>query len=345
MLIPILQNEKQVQLKDLTRFDASKCVQVKGSEGSITQVLMTPGLGASVIDVFSSVTENWFLDFMFSSYMFDVGAPHNTLIFEVNGTKYETTVSDGSYSLTDLLTEIKTEIEAIASPLVVNFSVDGNSRITIDPSLPLKILPTSSLKDLFHHIGFKDDGQLVSYPVEYGLRKVKLEIVSEKPGALPSDPLIEVERASVENYIEVYTPEGDGLYSEDSDLVSLEPDIMKWVQSGRATYLDLHRKSQKLILDYLDRKGFRNEDGKKITKFMLVDNSDVRVWSYYQVLKLFFLGIQNDKDDVFKKKSDYYSKLEVDARERVEISLDSDEDGEPDESSKLHVSSGRMLMR
>lgn len=334
MIIAILHAEKQLQVQDLTRFDASKSILVKGSVDPINSVKIKAGADGTDIEIFNAQPKNWFVDFAFSEYKFDVDATNSKLSFEVNGTKYVTDVVAGTYTLATLLVAIKTAMELIAPPLVVSFSVDERSRITIAPSLSLKILPKSSSSDLFQHVGFKEDGQLVGYPVEYGIRKVTLTVASIS------------ESNSIDQYIEVYSEYGDFLFNEDADLVGFENDIMKWLPAGRGSYKDVNRKSQRSILDWVDRQGYRDDSGKKITKFAFVDNSDVRMWSTYLSLKLFFMGITNATDDVFKRKAAYYEKLEIEARDRVVLNLDLDGDGKKEENNEsADIRSGRLFYR
>lgn len=346
MIIAILHNEKQVQLKDLTRFNAEKSVLVKGSANPIRSVKIKAGADGTDVEVFNEdECRKWFLDWAFASYAFDVDPTNSELVFEVGGTKYQTNVLTGTYSLANLLTAIKTAIEAVASPLTVSLTVDEKNRITIAPSLPLKIQPNFSSAGLLKHLGFKEDGQLVGFPVEYGLRKVTLTVGAGTAGATPSDPPTILETATAEVYVEVYTEEGDSLFSEDADLIGEEPDIMKWLPAGRGSYKDLHRKAQRAILDWCDRQGYRDEFNRKLTKWAFVDHSDVRTWSYYLTLRLFFMGAQNDVDDVFKKKAAYYEKLEIESRNRVVLNLDLDGDGEPDVPNGPDIGSGRLYFR
>jgi hypothetical protein len=333
MIIPILHCEKQVQLKDLTRYDASKSILVKGSVDPINSVKIKAGADASEVEVFHANPKNWFLDFAFGEYDFDIDSTNSSLTFEAAGVLHTTNVTSGTYDLTALLTAVKSAMEAIASPLVVNFSVDEKKRITINPSITLKILPNTSSSDLLPHLGFKEDGQLISYPVEYGLRKVTLTVASIS------------ESNSLSEYVRVYTEEGDALFSEDADLVAYENDIMKWLPAGRGSFLDLHRRSQTLILDWMDRQGYRDDRQKKITKFAFIDNTDVNTWSTYLTLKLFFMSVQNQTDDVFKKKAEYYKSLEIEARDRAVLNLDLDGDGKEDLLKGPDIRSGRLFFR
>lgn len=335
MIIAISHHEKEVQVKDLTRIDASKSVLVKGSANPINSVKIKAGADASEIEVFNADSKKWFLDWAFAEYAFDVDTTNSKLVFEVGGTKYTTNVPPATYTLANLLTAIKNQIEATASPIAVSFTVDDRNRVKFVPSLPLKFLPNSTSADILPHIGFTKEDTLQGAPIEYGLRKITVTVASTS------------ESATSETYMKVYTEEGDALFAEDADLVGFEGDIMKWLPQGRGSYKDVHRKAQRLILDWSDRQGYRDDNGEKLTKFAFVDNTDVRMWSTYLALKLFFLNANNDVDDVFKKKASYYEKLEVEARNRAVLNLDLDapeeSDGKPDISNQTDQWSGRIF--
>lgn len=333
MIIPILHFEKQLQLKDLTRFDASKSVLVKGTVDPITSVKVKAGADGTDIEVFNAQPKNWFVDFMFNEYKFDVDATNSRIQFTVAGAKYVVDVAAATYTLTTILAAMKSAIETAVPAITVNFTVDAN-RITLESTSDISLIPKSSPADLLQHMGFKKEGQRVGLPIEYGLRKVTLTVASVS------------DSASVSEYVEVYTKEGDALFSDDSDLVGFENDIMKWLPLGRGSYLDLHRKAQKSMLDWIDRQGYRDDNGDKITKFLFIDPSEVRMWSTYLALKLFFAGVQNATDDVFKRKASYYEKLEIEARDRAVLNLDLDGDGKEDLGDQTtDIRSGRLYYR
>lgn len=333
MIIPVLHTEKQVQVGDLIRFDADKSVLVKGSVNPINSVKIKPGASALEFEVYHSNSKNWFLDFVFNEYQFDVDPTNSSVKFETGGASYTANILTGTYDIANLLIALKAAIELAAPALTVSISIDSRNRVTVAPSMPLKLLPKATSTDFLQHIGFTYNGQLMGTPIEYGLRKVTLTVASIS------------ESTSIDQYVEVYTPEGDALFSEDSDLVAHENDIMKWLPQGKSSFTDLHRRAQRLILDWVDRQGYRDDEQKRITKFAFVQNADVRVWSTYVVLKLFFMGVQNQTDDVFKKKALYYEKLEIEARDRAVLNLDLDNDGKEDKTDGPDIRSGRLFFR
>lgn len=122
----------------------------------------------------------------------------------------------------------------------------------------------------------------------------------------------------------------DKLWSSDSDLQILEPDILSWVKQGRASFLDVHRTSQKRILEWMDNIKVWNKDGKPFTKddiTLAIADEDLKRISTYWTLELIFGGLSNKPDDVFSKKETDYKKsrkeLQGDrSRIRADFNLD-----------------------
>jgi len=333
MLIPILDFENKLQVNDLIRFDASKSIAVKGTVNPINSVKIKAGESSSEIEVHDADNRKWFLDYIFTGYEFDVDNTNNEVVFTLNGVKYTGLVVSGSYSLNDLLLALKNAMEAVAPSITVTTSVDNKNRITITTSSPVELLPSYSTKDLLQHLGFYKKGINTGAPIEYCLKKITLTVASIS------------ENKTLVSFLKLYTVEGDALFSNDSDLVVKEHDIMKWVSKGRSSHLSTHRNAQAEIVDWLDRKGYRDINGDKLTKFSFVDNSDVRTWSTYLTLKLFFMGNNNQNDDIFKEKAKYYDGLCIEARNRAVLSLDIDGDGEPEKNQGPDISSGRLFFR
>lgn len=121
----------------------------------------------------------------------------------------------------------------------------------------------------------------------------------------------------------------DKLWSADSDLQILEPDIMSWVRQGRASYLDFHRTAQKRILEWFDNIKVWNKDGQPFTKndiTIAIADEDLKRISIYWTLELIFNGLSNKPDDVFASKELAYRKsrkeLQADrSRIRVDYNL------------------------
>lgn len=139
---------------------------------------------------------------------------------------------------------------------------------------------------------------------------------------------------SLSKTINVLTEAEDSLFSSDSDLIIHEPDILNWVREGRRSFLDYHRRSQELILDYLRINGYRTIDGSKITKAELLDKNEFKEWSVFLTLKLIMESRSNQSDDIFLQKARFYESKVVEARASVFISYDFDKDGSIGDNEK-----------
>lgn len=157
---------------------------------------------------------------------------------------------------------------------------------------------------------------------------VKVTTVIADPGAMP-DPIVEVSQEFTK-LIKVISVADDKLFSSDSDLAELEPDILKWVEDGRATWLRQHRASQEKILDWLNKAGVVDVHNNALTKDAIVAIQEVRWWSRDWTLATIFSGISNAVGDVFFVKSAYYQKEADKGAQRAKLHLDLDGDGDAD---------------
>lgn len=135
------------------------------------------------------------------------------------------------------------------------------------------------------------------------------------------------EQASEHDYVQVYTEEGDALFSSDSDLTEEESDILRFLPPGKAAFKYAHRQSQKKIMEQLDRQGFTDVFEQKLTKWAVKDVSEVNEWSRYMALRMIYEDASNAKDDSHKGKASYYSAQEIMARKHALLRLDVDGDG------------------
>lgn len=134
--------------------------------------------------------------------------------------------------------------------------------------------------------------------------------------------------------ISIVTAADDKLFSGDQDLVAREPDILKWVSQGRASFLNVHRAAQVKILEDLDEAGVVDVEGAKLTKAAVVDTTEVRAWSRDLTLSMIYLGLSNAVDDVFERKGKYYLGEAGKRKQRAVIRLDLNGDGEIDASAE-----------
>ena len=138
--------------------------------------------------------------------------------------------------------------------------------------------------------------------------------------------------------INVVTPQEDGLFSSDADLVACEDSILQFVREGRNSYLDKHRAAQTLILDYLDEQRLWDKDNKRLSKDALIEPSDIKTWSTYLTLSIIFEGISNAVDDIFSVKAAKYKALAEQKKGRAILRLDTNGDGKEDTRRSLDSS-------
>lgn len=138
----------------------------------------------------------------------------------------------------------------------------------------------------------------------------------------------------------------DMLWSDDSDLQLLEPDIMNWVRTGRATYKDVHRMAQKRILEWLDNLKIWDKDGLPFVKEDLdlpIAQNDLKRMSAYWVLEMIFGGISNKPDDVFANKERQYKAARKELQsDRSRIRIDFNKDGTQETSEAYQIKSMRL---
>jgi len=335
MIIPILNLEESVQTNDLTRFDATKTIKAKGGvAGDINSVKIKAGLDAADIEIYDADSSAWFLDWVFTSQNFDIDEYNNAINFEVEQVAYRALVPNGTYSLANLLTAAKNTIEAVASPLTVNFTVDVNNRITLSPSLPIKLLLNKEPACLLSLLNFYDKDILKSLPVEFSIKVITLTVATSAP-----------ESATLTKHIKVFTPESDRLFASDSELMIRERDIMSWVADGRSSFLAEHRKVQTEIIDWLFKEGYYDNHNQALTKWSIVHTKELRQWAIYKTLSALMLSFSNSVDDVFIKKYEKYNKLEIDSRKIYSITLDTNNDGVADQSQDVGTAEGTLVHR
>lgn len=139
----------------------------------------------------------------------------------------------------------------------------------------------------------------------------------------------------------VKTAEEDNLFSNDNDLVQHEDDILNYIRDGRSTFLDKHRLAQKMILNDLDKNQIWKDDGTRYIASDIVDTQEFSEWSKFMVLRIVMESLSNDINDIFHEKAVRYRSMEVEAKKRACLRLDSSGDGEIDE--KVNLFSGDLI--
>lgn len=143
--------------------------------------------------------------------------------------------------------------------------------------------------------------------------------------------------------VEVLTEAEDRLFSNDSDLVEIEDEIMRFVRKGRNSFLDKHRQAQKRIIDSLDRRKVFDLEGNRLTKNDLYSIEEIKQWSTYLTLQIIFESLRVETDDIYSLKADAYRSLAGRAEHSAVLRFDYDQDNEEDRVETLM--SGRLLRR
>ncbi len=138
----------------------------------------------------------------------------------------------------------------------------------------------------------------------------------------PEDEATEHKLTAIAGAMKIISKADDKLFSADTDLIALEPDVLKYVIQGRSSFLNVHRAAQKKILESLDESGVVDKSGHKLTKAAVVDVSEVAAWSRDLTLHLIFKSLILSADDVFESKMKFYSKEVVSRTERAILRLD-----------------------
>lgn len=133
----------------------------------------------------------------------------------------------------------------------------------------------------------------------------------------------------------VKTEEEDNLFSSDDELIQHEDDIINYTREGRSTFIDKHRLAQKMILNDLDKNQIWKDDNTRYVASDIVDVQEFAEWSKFMVLRLVMESLSNDVNDIFHEKATRYRSMEVEAKKRACLRLDSDGDGEINEAVNL----------
>lgn len=125
----------------------------------------------------------------------------------------------------------------------------------------------------------------------------------------------------------VVTEADDKLIANDNTLSQYEPDILTYVRPGRNSFKDVHRRVQKLILDWLDSNRYWKRGKDRFTAADLIDIQDFTEWSALWALALIYEGLSDKVDDKWMQKALKYKALAESASERGTLRLDTNADG------------------
>lgn len=337
-VFPNIEIEEKVQINDRTRLSAEKSFVTTGAT-AITTLTVKPNSEESAISVFNSDPAYWYLDWEHSAWEADIDSSNNKIDFNEGGSALVATLTSGTYTLAELLAEVKTQLES-AGAGTYTLSADADNKITVSSTANFELMPKTGSNrhsGILNVLGFfKDTGLSTSVTgkaVEYLPRRIT---VSASNGTQSGEVTVTQK---------VYSVNGDKLFSSDAELRIHEADILKYVPPGRNTFKDVHRRAQEKILAWLDKEGYVDVYGEKYTKAAIVDIDEVKEWSTYLALRLISEGISTGEEDVWSGKAKMYKGYEVEARNRAVLRIDIDQDGDVELDESVRISTGEIYRR
>lgn len=178
-----LENEEEVQINDRTRLDASKSYNTN-NQPAFTKLFIRPCANEVLYNVYNSDARQRFLDWEYRNWQIDIDSSNNKLNFkEGSGAELTATLTNGSYSLSGLATEIKTQMDATGA-LTYTVTIDSDDQLTIEATGAFSLLiktgtnrHVSILKQLF--LGAEDllnKTSVTSSRIEYLTRKATIYV-------------------------------------------------------------------------------------------------------------------------------------------------------------------------
>lgn len=111
------------------------------------------------------------------------------------------------------------------------------------------------------------------------------------------------------------------LFSLDSDLYIIEPEIDQYLPKRWTSWNLVHLKAQEYIIDWLSEKKMTKRDGTKYAVADLLDLQEVKQWSVYKTLEFIYEGNSNIVGDLYSIKRDKYRELANEKASRSQLSL------------------------
>lgn len=351
MIFPKVFTESVVQEKDRTRIDATSSFVSKNST-PISSVTITPGKSGTPIVITSSTSRDWFIDHQFD-HLLDVDAANNKLNFDEGAGELTATVADGNYTLTALAAAIKTALDAAGGQTYTVTLSDTDNFVISAPSTFSILSVTGSDVDgasLWAEIGFPTRPQSVfTEPFTPSDQTARTEYTGDEVEDV--NKLITVEASdgggseTITQTLKIRSERADRLFSDDAMLAKHEPDLLKYIVTGRDSFKDMHRQAQTQIFDWMDKEGFVNVFNQKFTKANAILPDEFKQWSKFMTLRLIFDGVSNKNDDIFFNKARQYESMEKFYRDRAVIRLDIDNDGDTDLTEMIDTSNATVFRR
>ena len=346
-IFPVIKSEKSIQVEDRIRFRGGRSYVSRGSD-AITTMTIKPGADGSAIDVFNADTDLRFLDWQFTTFEIDIDATNNKLNFNEGGSELTATLTNATYSLAALATQIAAQLNTVGSN-TYTVSVNAVDKVTISVGTgeSFSLLPqtgSDAAASILPIIGFKPkagfgDADFAS----------KSTLTGDRVRSMPRAVTIEVGDGSTTEsrtlYVDLFSVDGDALFSSDADLQAHRHDILDWLPEDRDSFLHIHRRAQGLILEFLDRAGYVDINGDPLDIDAFVMPEEAKYWSIFLALRIIHDELSNDPDDDFFAKARDFEHLEERHRDRAIFRLDSDNDGKADVGEGVQITGGVVVRR
>ncbi len=146
--------------------------------------------------------------------------------------------------------------------------------------------------------------------------------------------------------IEIISESDDNLYSNDSQIFTIESELRRYLPDGRNSFKNIHREAQARIINFLDRKRIWSENGEPYSKNQLNLFDELSKWSLYETLFIIYTDLFISVGDKFAEKVNQYKELRNYERERASVRIDKDGNGtfEPEKDIQ-ELKSFRLIKR
>ncbi len=140
------------------------------------------------------------------------------------------------------------------------------------------------------------------------------------------------------------------VYSDDQDLKSEVPEILRHIYSGETTYILRHQAARDDIIQDIRNSGKYKQNATdglvyQVDVWDILDIEEVKQWSKYLALSKIYYNIFTEENDAYHLRAKYFENKAKDAAKLYYATLDLDDDGIKDIDERLgtNFSSGRLV--
>lgn len=131
------------------------------------------------------------------------------------------------------------------------------------------------------------------------------------------------------------------LLCKDEDLLAFEPSIMRYLPTGRSSFIRERVRATKRILDHLWKMGVRDKDDDRVDVSDLFEVESMNEWAVNLTLQLIFEGMVTTPGDIYAQKSEEYRKDADTASSICVVKLKTDD---ADQEKDVGVNVGEIRM-